>query len=88
MTNDEYQKACDIAANYRDVNMSHEQAVGYVYGFKQGVNWANANPSPRVMRLVTALEAIKKHNEYMGNIQYSVSWTIADKALAAFEDKP
>ena len=56
MTNDEYQKACDIAANYRDVNMSHDQAVGYVYGFKQGVKWANANPSPRVMRLLAGLK--------------------------------
>ena len=87
MTDDEYQKACDIAANYRDVNMSHDQAVGYVYGFKQGVKWANANPSPRVMRLVEALKYIQNSNsEYWVDNQGKPMNKTTELIIAALAD--
>ena len=94
---DEYQKACERAAHkYYDeqiekgeLNSRHMDDLSQA--FQAGIAYANANPSPRVMRLVEALGKIKLAIEQI-TVREKTSkelviheWT--EEALADFEGK-
>ena len=85
---DEYQKACERAANkYYDeqveqgeLNSRHMDDLSQA--FQAGIAWANANPSPRVMRLLAFVCYVSSCSRADNKFQ-----EIAEEALADFESE-
>jgi len=97
VTDEEYQKACEMAADDWCIekgvyNKEH-------FAFQAGIAWANANPSPRVMRLIAGLKYYIDNcdacnfsgideAEFSARGCPSCDCLMAREALADFEDKP
>jgi len=79
---EEYQKACERAAEaWANAGSGLVNTIRYC-AFIEGVRWANANPSPRVMRLLPFARHVSSCPRADNKFQ-----DMAEEALADFESE-